>query len=109
MVAGVTIATGVTPAYSLPTNENISAPADTTRVIDIEEVVVIATPKENNRLRQQPLSATSFSQGDMRNNSVTSVKSLSGLFLTFSFLTTVQNLPLPFMSEVSVRESTLLP
>ncbi|WP_300763137.1 TonB-dependent receptor [uncultured Bacteroides sp.] len=79
MVAGVTIATGVTPAYSLPTNENISAPADTTRVIDIEEVVVIATPKENNRLRQQPLSATSFSQGDMRNNSVTSVKSLSGL------------------------------
>ena len=79
MTAGVTIATGVTPAYSLPTNENISAPADTTRVIDIEEVVVIATPKENNRLRQQPLSATSFSQGDMRNNSVTSVKSLSGL------------------------------
>ena len=79
MAAGVTIATGVTPAYSLPTNENISAPADTTRVIDIEEVVVIATPKENNRLRQQPMSATSFSQGDMRNNSVTSVKSLSGL------------------------------
>lgn len=79
MAAGVTIATGVTPAYSLPTNENINAPADTTRVIDIEEVVVIATPKENNRLRQQPISATSFSQGDMRNNSVTSVKSLSGL------------------------------
>lgn len=79
MAAGVTVAMGVTPAYSLPTNKNISAPADTTRVIDIEEVVVIATPKENNRLRQQPLSATSFSQGDMRNNSVTSVKSLSGL------------------------------
>ena len=79
MAAGVTVAMGVTPAYSLPTNESISAPADTTRVIDIEEVVVIATPKENNRLRQQPLSATSFSHGDMRNNSVTSVKSLSGL------------------------------
>ena len=79
MAAGVTVAMGVTPAYSLPTNGSISAPADTTRVIDIEEVVVIATPKENNRLRQQPLSATSFSQGDMRNNSVTSVKSLSGL------------------------------
>lgn len=79
MAAGVTVAMGVTPAYSLPTDESISAPADTTRVIDIEEVVVIATPKENNRLRQQPLSATSFSHGDMRNNSVTSVKSLSGL------------------------------
>ena len=79
IAAGATVATGVLPAYSLPINENISAPADTTRVIDIEEVVVIATPKENNRLRQQPLSATSFSQGDMRNNSVTSVESLSGL------------------------------
>ena len=54
-------------------------PKDTTKVIDIEEVVVIATPKENNRLRQQAISATSLSQTDMRNNSVTSVKSLSGL------------------------------
>ncbi|WP_289105233.1 TonB-dependent receptor [uncultured Bacteroides sp.] len=63
----------------MPKEETAEAPKDTTRVIDIEEVIVIATPKENNRLRQQPLSATSFSQGDMRNNSVTSVKSLSGL------------------------------
>ena len=29
------------------------APRDTVKVIDIEEVVVIATPKENTRLRQQ--------------------------------------------------------
>lgn len=54
-------------------------PKDTTQVIDIEEVVVIATPKENNRLRQQALSATSFSQDAMRNQAVTSIKSLSGL------------------------------
>ena len=52
---------------------------DTTKVIDIEEVVVIATPKENNRLRQQAISSTSLSQNEMRNNSVTSVKALSGL------------------------------
>lgn len=52
---------------------------DTTKVIDIEEVVVIATPKENNRLRQQALSSTSFSQNEMRNNAVTSIKSISGL------------------------------
>lgn len=79
MAAGVTIISAATPAYSMPKEETAEAPKDTTRVIDIEEVIVIATPKENNRLRQQPLSATSFSQGDMRNNSVTSVKSLSGL------------------------------
>ena len=79
MAAGVTVISAATPAYSMPKEETSEAPKDTTRVIDIEEVIVIATPKENNRLRQQPLSATSFSQGDMRNNSVTSVKSLSGL------------------------------
>lgn len=79
MVAGITVVSAATPAYSLTGEETTVAPKDTTRVIDIEEVVVIATPKENNRLRQQPVSATSFSQGDMRNNSVTSVKSLSGL------------------------------
>ena len=79
MAAGVTVISAATPAYSMPKEETAEAPKDTTRVIDIEEVIVIATPKENNRLRQQPLSATSFSQRDMRNNSVTSVKSLSGL------------------------------
>ena len=79
MAAGVTVISAAPQAYSMPKEETAEAPKDTTRVIDIEEVIVIATPKENNRLRQQPLSATSFSQGDMRNNSVTSVKSLSGL------------------------------
>lgn len=66
-------------ALACPSDENNVLSKDTTKVIDIEEVVVIATPKENNRLRQQPLSATSFSQTDMRNQSVTSVKSLTGL------------------------------
>lgn len=79
MAAGAAVVSAVTPVKASIVKEAIDAPADTTRVIDIEEVVVIATPKENNRLRQQPISATSFSQGDMRNNSVTSVKSLSGL------------------------------
>lgn len=79
MAAGAAVVSAVTPVNASIVKEAIDAPADTTRVIDIEEVVVIATPKENNRLRQQSISATSFSQGDMRNNSVTSVKSLSGL------------------------------
>lgn len=79
MTVGAAVVSAVIPVNASIVKEAIDAPADTTRVIDIEEVVVIATPKENNRLRQQPISATSFSQGDMRNNSVTSVKSLSGL------------------------------
>lgn len=56
-----------------------TAVADTSKLMDIEELVIIATPKENNRLRQQSLSSTSLSQQDMRNYGVNSVKSLTGL------------------------------
>lgn len=74
------LATAVTTvAFATPTDTEIALVKDTTKVIDIEEVVVIATPKENNRLRQQAISSTSLSQNEMRNNSVTSVKALSGL------------------------------
>ena len=52
MVAGITVVSVATPAYSLTREETTVAPKDTTRVIDIEEVVVIATPKENNRLEE---------------------------------------------------------
>lgn len=79
IAATVAVAGTTATSYISPVNNTETTPADTTKVIDIEEVVVIATPKENNRLRQQPVSATSFSQNDMRNNSVNSVKSLSGL------------------------------
>ena len=71
------LATAVTTvAFAAPTDTEIALVKDTTKVIDIEEVVVIATPKENNRLRQQAISSTSLSQNEMRNKSVTSVKEL---------------------------------
>ena len=73
------LAVSIKSALAGPVSPENSLPKDTTKVIDIEEVVVIATPKENNRLRQQATSSTSFSQSAMRNNSVTSVKSLSAL------------------------------
>ena len=57
----------------------VAAVADTAKLMDIEELVIIATPKENNRLRQQSLSSTSLSQQDMRSNGVNSVKALTGL------------------------------
>ena len=52
-------------------------PADTLRTTDIEEIVVVATPKENQRLRQQALSSTSFSQRDMRERGIAGIKDLS--------------------------------
>ena len=54
-------------------------PKDTLRVIDVEEVVVIASPKENRKLREQPTAVTLLSQQDMQANQVTSIKSLTGL------------------------------
>ena len=47
---------------------NISEPIvnDTTRVIDIEEVVVIASPKEIGKLRNLPSSVSLISQKDMQ-------------------------------------------
>ena len=40
--------------------DDVKTPADSVIVRDIEEVVVISTPKENQYLRQQTLSSTSF-------------------------------------------------
>ena len=48
-----------------------------TRVADIEEIVVVATPKENRRLRQQTLSSSSFSNAEIRARGVSSIKSFS--------------------------------
>ena len=80
------LAVSIKSALAGPVSPENSLPKDTTKVIDIEEVVVIATPKENNRLRQQATSSTSFSQSAMRNNSVTSVKSLSALVPNLSLI-----------------------
>ncbi len=52
---------------------------DSLKVVDMEEVVVVATPKENRKLRDLPVAATVLSQESMRANQVKTVKNLSGL------------------------------
>lgn len=54
-------------------------PRDSLKVVDIEEVVVIATPKENKKLRELPTASTLLSQKDMQANQVHSVKNLAGI------------------------------
>ncbi len=54
-------------------------PDDTTKVIDLEEVVVISTPKETSKLKQLPASVSLLSQQDMQAHQVTSLKRISGL------------------------------
>ena len=59
--------------------EEIKTPVDSLIVRDIEEVIVVSTPKENTNLRQQTLSSTSFSQMEMRSKGVTSIKGISAM------------------------------
>lgn len=53
--------------------------SDTLRVVDIEEVVIIATPKENRKLREQPASSTLLSQQDMQAAQVQGIKNLTAI------------------------------
>lgn len=65
---------------SLLTAGNILAEeADTLKVVDIEEVLVIAAPKENRKLREQPAAVTLLSQQDMQAAQVNSIKNLTSL------------------------------
>lgn len=53
--------------------------ADTLKNFDIEEAVVVASPKETTRLRRQPLSVSLFDAEDLEHHQVNSIKDLSML------------------------------
>ena len=57
----------------------IETPADTIKVVDVEEIVIIATPKENKKLRELPTSVTLLSQQQMQEAQVTGIKSLTAM------------------------------
>ena len=54
-------------------------PTDTIKVVDVEEVVVIGTPKENRKMRELPSAVSLLSQKDMQANQVNSIHSLNAL------------------------------
>lgn len=54
-------------------------PADTIKVVDVEEIVIIATPKENKKLRELPAAVTLLSQQQMQEAQVTGIKSLTSV------------------------------
>jgi len=58
-------------------------PEDTTKIVDLEEVVVISSPKETGKLRQLPTSVSLISQKDMQANRITSLKSASSIVPNF--------------------------
>lgn len=52
-------------------------------MIDIEEVVVIASPKETGKLRELPNAVSLISQKDMQINQITTLKNVSALVPNF--------------------------
>ncbi len=59
-------------------------PADTSRVVDLDEVVVVAQPKESFRLRRQPLGSTVFTGGEMQSLGLRSLSRLSAYVPSFA-------------------------
>lgn len=60
--------------------ENVN---DTSRVIDLDEVIVVAQPKEGFLLRQQPMSSSAFGQKEMQQLQVKSLGQLSDYVPSF--------------------------
>ena len=58
--------------------------ADTSKVIDLDEVVVVSQPKESFRMRQQPLSGNMFSAGDLSALGVRDLRELSQYVPSFT-------------------------
>lgn len=63
----------------LATGNVLAEEADTLKVVDVEEITVIAAPKENRKLREQPAAVTLLSQQNMQNAQVNSIKNLTSV------------------------------
>ena len=50
---------------------------DSSRVVDLDEVIVVSQPKEQVRLRQQPLSSSVFGDGELQRLNVHDLSQLS--------------------------------
>ena len=56
---------------------------DTSRVYDLDEVIVVSQPKESLRLRQQALSSSMFSQDEMKQLGIRDLRELSNYTPSF--------------------------
>jgi len=53
--------------------------SDTLKIVDIEEITVIAAPKENRKLREQPAAVTLLSQNKLQASQIHTIKNLTAL------------------------------
>lgn len=95
LLVALSILAGVVPAIA----ENHPVPADTSRVVDLDEVVVVSQPKEFYRLRQQPISSTVMSGETLNNLSLIDLRDVSAFVPSF----TMPNYGSRFTSSIYVR------
>ena len=69
-------------AASLP--EHIENRIDTSRVVDLDELVVVSQPKEAVRLRQQPLSSTIFTDRELTMHNIKDMSRLAAFVPTLA-------------------------
>ena len=76
-------AIGSTPENSILPEDSEVEVNDTARMVDLDEVIVVAQPKEQLLMRQQPLSSSAFSAEDLQQLNVRDVRELSSFVPTF--------------------------
>lgn len=81
MLAALPVAAA--PAEDL-LNGNQTALVDTSRVVDLDEVTVVAQPKESQRLRLQPLASTVLTTAELQQQGVDNLSRLSAFVPSFS-------------------------
>lgn len=68
---------GIFLTFSLSATAETEALSDSSRVVDLDEVVVVSQPKEQFRLRQQPLASSVFSGMELQRLNIRDVRDLS--------------------------------
>ena len=84
VAAGLPTMTEAHTAYGITDNSATSLLADSSKVFDIDEVVVVSQPKETYRLRQQSLSSTSLGSFQIQKLGVHDLRELSSYIPNFT-------------------------
>lgn len=70
-------------AYADKLPVDVAGIADTSRVIDLDEIIVVSQPKESFLLRRQAVGSNMFSAADLRGVGATDLRSLAAYVPSF--------------------------
>ena len=76
-IAQLILAAMLLPGLSLVTAR--AEETDTLRTVDMDDIIIIAQPKENRSLRELPAAVSRLTQQDMRGQQITGIKRLTGV------------------------------